>query len=114
MDSDRHALEDEIISRAKESVDIQDSLYRYVEKIDAIPYTKNNNGIYLNLSTVSIDILKELIRHIQECPERYINRIIQKTPTPPPIYNKSEKLPLKQWKPSAFQKRLVNLMNDMY
>ena len=112
MISERHILEDEILSKVGGSLDIRDRLYRYLEEKN-IPRTKNSNGLYVNVSTLSLETLHDILAHVREAPERYTPHIIHEKPNT--FISRVEKpaVHYRAWKLSAFQRRLLQSMTEI-
>ena len=109
-DTDRHVLEDLVYTKVSGSKYIQGKLYEFIENMD-IDCTKNDNGIYVNVSVISEDTLRDVyqkILHIESTQETYVENketLVIEQETPPEL-----SVTYQPFKLTKFQQRLLNLI----
>ena len=109
-DTERHVLEDLVYTKVSESEYIQGKLYEFIEKME-IECTKNDNGIYVNVSVISEDTLRDVyqkILHIESTQETYVENketLVIEQETPPEL-----SVTYQPFKLTKFQKRMLNLI----
>ena len=109
-DTERHVLEDLVYTKVSESEYIQGKLYEFIDNME-IDCTKNDNGIYVNVSVISEETLRDVyqkILHIESTQETYVEKketlvIEQETPSESNVEYQPFKL-------TKFQQRLLNLI----
>jgi hypothetical protein len=110
---DRHTYEDIVFTKVSGSPYIQGKLYDYMESMEDI-CTKNENGIFLNLSAISYEILLDIyhkIAHIENTQETYIEKNVAQEITE----NNVSVVTTVKYQPfqlTKFQKRLLNLISS--
>ena len=114
-DTPRHVIEDDISNKIKESTYIQGELFTYISNKN-FPCTKNANGIFLNLSVLNEENLKDIHRmiyHIEDYNKSVINKVhetelLSVTNTASAI----EPTIYKSFSLSPFQRRILNLISS--
>ena len=112
---ERLALEDSIIHKITDSPYIQGELFTYIST-KGLPCTKNENGIFLNISAMNEETLSEIHTMIQHI-ETYNKSVVDKEvllskmalENPPPISEPTKKT-YTPFHLSGFQRRLLNLI----
>ena len=115
--NERLALEDTIIQKITDSPYIQGELFTYIST-KGLPCTKNENGIFLNISAMSEDTLSEIhtmIHHIETYNKSVVDKellLSQIASDTPPQEPESTKKTYTPFHLSGFQRRLLNLISS--
>ena len=114
----RLKLEDEVIEKITGSSYIQGELFTYIT-IKKYPCTKNENGLFMNISSLSEDILQDIhtrIHHIEEYNQSVTDKELLLTQLANDNISHVTEPPSKpHYKPfhlSAFQRRILNLTSS--
>ena len=116
--SDRSALEDIIIEKISSSPYIQGELHTHICH-NKYPCTNNENGIFLNVSSLSDTHLIEInniITHIEEYNQTFVDKELQLKELIETSENQPKEIHLKKhYKPfslTPFQRRILNLIHS--
>ena len=115
--SDRSALEDIIIEKISSSPYIQGELHTHICH-NKYPCTNNENGIFLNVSSLSDTHLIEInnvITHIEEYNQTFVDKELQLKELTETIVEKTKDIQKKHYKPfslTPFQRRILNLISS--
>ena len=115
---DRSALEDAIIEKISYSPYIQGELHTHICHKE-YPCTNNENGIFLNVSSLSDEHLIEInhiITHIEEYNQTFVDKELQLKELTDTIVHQPKDVHLKpHYKPfslTPFQRRILNLISS--
>ena len=109
---DTSLLEDAVYQKLTGCEDIQNRLYEYV-KAHEIPCTENENGIYLNLSAISREVLQDIYEKLcfyETTGSIFSEDKIEHEICPPKPISHVTEISYRPVKLTALQKRLLNLI----